>query len=219
MDKRQFLIVGAAAAAGLAYGFWPRGEDDLAQLPGVNAANAQGTVEIADITLGNADAPVKVVEYASYTCPHCAAFHAETFKAFREQYVDTGKVHFTYREVFFDRYGLWASMVARCAGPDPERILAVADLIYSEQQSWARAGEPAQIADALKRIGLQAGMDQGTVDACLQDGATAQSLVSWYETNAQRDGVRSTPSFVINGEIHSGNMTLGQIGALVDSAS
>ena len=217
MDKRQFLIIGAAATAGLAYGFWPRGNSDVALLPGVTAANAQGTIDIEDITLGDPNAPVKVVEYASYTCPHCASFHEQTFKDFKAQYIDTGKVHFTYREVYFDRYGLWASMIARCAGPD--RYFGVADLIYSEQQNWARAGEPAAIAEALKRLGLQAGMEQSTIDACMSDGEMAQSLVNWYEANAQRDGVRSTPSFLINGQMHQGNMTLSQIGDLVDAAS
>lgn len=217
MDKRSFLILGAAAGAGLAYGFWPRPDNSIAVLPGVNAANAQEAATIEDITLGNPDAPVTVVEYASYTCPHCADFHNDTFKEFKAQYIDTGKVHFIYREVFFDRYGLWASMVARCAGPD--RYFGVADLIYQEQQNWARAGEPAQIADALQRLGLQAGLEQETLDACFQDGAMAQGLVNWYEANVQRDGVRSTPSFLINGDLHSGNMSLTQIGDLVDAAS
>ena len=215
LNRRNMLIVGGAAAVGGAYALWPRDEPGL--LPGVSAANAQGATEIVDVTLGDPDAPVKVVEYASFTCPHCAAFHADTFKDFRAQYIETGKVHFTYREVFFDRYGLWAAMVARCAGP--ERYFGVADLLYREQQNWARAGEPAAIADAIKRIGAQAGMDQATLDACLTDGDTAQALVSWYEANAQRDGIRSTPSFLVNGELHSGNMSLDQIGALVDAAS
>ena len=215
LNRRNMLIVGGAAAVGGAYALWPRDEPGL--LPGVSAANAQGAAEIVDVTLGDPDAPVKVVEYASFTCPHCAAFHADTFKDFRAQYIETGKVHFTYREVFFDRYGLWAAMVARCAGP--ERYFGVADLLYREQQNWARAGEPAAIADAIKRIGAQAGMDQATLDACLTDGDTAQALVSWYEANAQRDGIRSTPSFLVNGELHSGNMSLDQIGALVDAAS
>ena len=181
------------------------------------AANAQEGVEIEDITLGDADAPVEVIEYASYTCPHCASFHAETFKDFKRDYIDTGKVHFIYREVFFDRYGLWAAMVARCGGP--ERYFGISDLIYAQQGSWARAGEPAAIAGELKKLGLQAGLDQAQLDACLQDADMAQSLVAWYEGNAQRDGIRSTPSFVIDGEVHTGNMSLSRIGELVDAAS
>ena len=216
LNRRNMMIVGGAAAVGGAYAFWPRPGGE-ALLPGVSAANAQGAVEIEDIVIGDADAPVEVIEYASYTCPHCAAFHANTFKDFKAQYIDTGKVRFVYREVFFDRYGLWAAMIARCAGP--ERYFGISDLLYQEQQTWARAGDPAAIADSLKRLGAQAGMEQATLDACLQDGDMAQSLVAWYEENAARDNVRATPSFLVNGEMHSGNMSLQQLGALVDAAA
>ena len=216
LNRRNMMIIGGAAAVGGAYAFWPRPGGE-ALLPGVSAANAQGAVEIEDIVIGDADAPVEVIEYASYTCPHCAAFHANTFKDFKAQYIDTGKVRFVYREVFFDRYGLWAAMIARCAGP--ERYFGISDLLYQEQQTWARAGDPAAIADSLKRLGAQAGMEQATLDACLQDGDMAQSLVAWYEENAARDNVRATPSFLVNGEMHSGNMSLQQLGALVDAAA
>ncbi len=86
----------------------------------VGAAEAQATTgevqAIADMTLGSPDAKVTLMEYASFTCPHCANFHNSVFKGLKTDYIDTGKVHFIYREVFFDRYGLWAAMVARCGG-------------------------------------------------------------------------------------------------------
>ncbi len=160
---------------------------------------------------------MKVIEYASFTCPHCANFHTDTYKDFKRDYIDTGKVHFTYREVFFDRYGLWAAMVARCAGPD--RYMSVADILYRTQGEWARQGDAAAVADSLKRIGVQAGLSQEEVDACLNNADLAQSLVSWYEANADADNIRSTPSFLINGELAAGNMGLAQIGALIDAAA
>jgi protein-disulfide isomerase len=217
IDRRTTLALlagGAALAGGYALIGGRPGSDLLSDFP-VGRASAQG-VEIEDITLGDPDAPVKVVEYASYTCPHCATFHSETFKDFREQYIETGRVHFTYREVFFDRYGLWAAMVARCAGAD--RYFGVAELIYDQQSDWARQGDPAMVAERLKKIGAQAGLTQAELDACLQDGEMAQSLVAWYEANAARDGVRSTPSFLIDGEMHSGALSLTQIGQLVEDA-
>lgn len=189
----------------------------VAGLAPFGAANAQGTGAIEDITIGDASAPVKVIEYASFTCPHCASFHNDTFKAFKADYIDTGKVQFTYREVFFDRYGLWAAMVARCAGPD--RYMGVADLLYQTQSQWARQGDAASVAESLKKIGAQAGLSTEAVDACLQDADMAQNLVAWYESNAASDNVRSTPSFLINGEMHTGNMSLGQLGALIDDAA
>ncbi len=204
ITRRKVLTLTALGLAGGSSGF-------------LGAAHAQDVSAIEEITLGDASAPVKVVEYASYTCPHCADFHTDTFKAFREEYIDTGKVFFTYREVYFDRYGLWASMIARCAGAD--RYFGVADMLYGTQGEWARQTDPVAVADSLKRIGAQAGLGAEELDACLQDAEKAQSLVAWYEANAEEDGVQSTPSFVINGEIHAGNMSLEQIGALIDDAS
>ncbi|MCK0168716.1 DsbA family protein [Jannaschia sp. S6380] len=212
--RKALTLTAIGLAAGGTYSL-TRGDraDGLAEF---GAANAQGAGTIEDITLGDPGAPVKVVEYASYTCPHCASFHNDTFKAFKREYIDTGKVHFTYREVFFDRYGLWAAMIARCAGAD--RYFGVSDLLYSRQGEWARQEDPASVAASLKRIGAQAGLSAEQADACLQDGDKAQNLVAWYERNAQDDGVRSTPSFLIDGEMHSGNMSLSQIGKLVDDA-
>ncbi len=201
--------IGAFAAGGFALLASPEFAD-------LGTANAQGASAIEEVTLGDANAPVKVVEYASYTCPHCATFHNDTFKAFKADYIDTGRVHFTYREVFFDRYGLWAAMVARCAGTD--RYFGVADILYRTQGEWARQGEAALVVESLKRVGAQAGLSAQAVDACLQDADKAQSLVAWYEKNAADDGVRSTPSFLINGEMHTGAMSLDQLGALVDEA-
>ena len=180
-------------------------------------ARAQDAGAIEDITLGDADAPVEVIEYASFTCPHCANFHTATFKDFKRDYIDTGKVRFTYREVYFDRYGLWASMIARCAGP--MRYMGVADLIYRGQNDWARQSDPAAVAESLKKIGAQAGLSREELDACLEDGDQAQALVAWFEANASRDGIQSTPSFLIDGEMHSGSMSLEQIGRLVDEAA
>jgi protein-disulfide isomerase len=217
IDRRRTLALLAGGTA-LAGGYVLLGRNGAEVDYGfpVGAANAQ-TVAIEDITLGDPDAPVKVVEYASYTCPHCATFHTQTFKGFRDKYIETGLVHFTYREVFFDRYGLWAAMIARCAGP--ERYFGLADLIYRTQDEWARLADPADVAASLKKLGAQAGLGQAELDACLQDADKAQSLVAWYEANAAADGIRSTPSFLINGELHSGSMSLDQIGQLVEDAA
>ena len=218
LNRRHLISLAAAGAAvGGAAIFWPRNPSGGLVSLDLGAAHAQGAIDIPDMMLGDANAPVKVVEYASFTCPHCADFHTDTFKAFKTDYIDTGKVHFTYREVFFDRYGLWAAMVARCAGA--ERYFGIAELIYQTQGEWARQGDAVAVAESLKRIGLQAGLDQVEVDACLSDAAMAESLYAWYQANAERDGIRSTPSFLINGDLHSGNMSLSQIGRLVDDAS
>ena len=73
---------------------------------------AAPVVQIDDVSLGNPEAKVQVIEYASYTCPHCADFHAQTLPRLISDYIDTGKIHYIYREIFFDRYGLWAALIA-----------------------------------------------------------------------------------------------------------
>ncbi|TMM52410.1 DsbA family protein [Sulfitobacter sabulilitoris] len=188
-------------------------------LGAANAQTAEADVDtsvIPDMTLGNADAPVTVIEYASFTCPHCATFHAGPYKQLKTDYIDTGKINFVYREVYFDRYGLWASMIARCAGPD--RFFGVADLIYSGQSEWSRAGEPAAIVEELRKIGRLAGLDGDTLESCLQDADKARTLVAWYQENAEADGIESTPSFVINGTKYS-NMAYDEMAAIIDAAA
>ncbi len=171
-------------------------------LPFVSAAYAQDAAEVDTSTIvemvqGVEDAPITMIEYASYTCPHCARFHADGYKKLKEDFIDTGKVKFVYREVYFDRYGLWASMMARCAGP--EKFFGITDLLFQGQSEWARAGGPTEIVDELRKIGLLAGIEGEQLDACLQDGTKAQTLVSWYQENATADKVEATPSFVLNG--------------------
>lgn len=152
--------------------------------------------EITEMALGDENAPITMIEYASFTCSHCGAFHENTFKKLKADYIDTGKVRFIYREVYFDRFGLWGSMIARCAGPD--RFFGVVDLIYKGQSDWTRAGGPAEVAEELRKIGRIAGLDNETLEACLTDADMAQSLVTWYQANAEEHEITGTPSFIIN---------------------
>jgi protein-disulfide isomerase len=168
---------------------------------------------IPDMILGNPDSTVVLTEYASFTCPHCANFHSAVFKDLKRDYIDTGKIKFVYREVFFDRYGLWAAMVARCGGD--MRYFGIADILYSTQKEWAASDDPATVVGNLKKIGLTAGMDEATLNACLNDGPKAQAMVTKYETDTAADDISSTPSFVLNGVKHS-NMGYAELAKLLD---
>ena len=179
----------------------------------IGAATAQDAAQVEEMALGDADAPVTVTEYASFTCPHCANFHEETFGRIKDEYIDTGKVRWVYREVYFDRFGLWAGLVARCGGED--RYFGLVDLLYEKQGEWARGDEPAEIADNLRRLGRSAGLGEEQLAACLQDGEKAQALVAEFQRNAEADNVNSTPSFVIGGETHS-NQPYEDLAELID---
>ncbi len=211
--------VSLALIAGAAFWLNTGGTGTPAELP-TGAANAQqadadiDTSGIVEMTLGSDDAPVTVIEYASFTCPHCARFHQNQLEQLKTDYVETGKVKFIYRDVYFDRYSLWASMVARCGGA--ERFFGISDLIYDQQADWIGDGQdPAQIANNLRRIGKVAGLGEDRIEACLNDQEKAQALVAWYQSNAEADDVSSTPTLIIDGQKH-GNLPYGELSALID---
>ncbi len=191
----------------------------------LGAANAQSsgddidTSSVAEMRIGNPDAAVTVIEYASYTCPHCGRFHQGPFKQLKSDYIDTGKINFIYREVYFDRFGLWASAIARCAGT-PESFFGITDMLYATQAEWSRAGggDPSVIVEEIRKIGRLAGLDNDRLEACLQDGDSLRTLVAWYQKNAEEDGIRSTPSFVINGTTYN-NMSFAEMSQIIDDAS
>jgi protein-disulfide isomerase len=179
----------------------------------LGAATAQDASQVEEMSLGDPAAPVTVVEYASFTCPHCRNFHETSFERLKADYIDTGKVHFVYREVYFDRFGLWAGMVARCGGPD--RYFGMVDLLYEKQGEWASGGEPVEIAENLRRIGRSAGIGEDQLTACLEDGDMAQALVAEFQRNAEADDIDSTPSFIIDGKKYS-NRPYEDLSALID---
>ncbi len=156
---------------------------------------------VQEMSLGNPDAKVTVIEYASFTCPHCRRFHETVMPKLKKDYIDTGKINFVYREVYFDRFGLWAGMVARCGGP--MRYFGIVDMIYENQSEWTAGGDPAKIVQNLRKFGKMAGISDDQLDACLSDGDKARALVTVYQQNAEADGIDATPTFVINGEKYS----------------
>lgn len=221
MRKFAYMFVVFGLAVGL--GVWLNQSPQTAALDQEFAlpfaANAQSSdadaeaTEIIDMVQGAEDAPITVIEYASFTCPHCARFHSDVYKLLRKNYIDTGKIKFIFREVYFDKYGMWASMIARCSGPD--RFFGMTDLILNSQSTWARAGDDLAIVEALRKIGRLSGMEDAALDSCLQDGNKLRALVGWYKENAQRDGIQSTPSFLIDGQPYK-NMDYEEFAKILD---
>jgi len=165
--NRNVMLAGLAVVAVAVGGFFMMNRGASPELPGVaSPAQAQtaGDIDtsiVQEMALGDENAPITMVEYASYTCPHCRTFHKDVFPQLKADYIDTGKVRFIYREVYFDGPGLWAGM-------------------------------------------------------CLQDGDKARALTAVFQENAERDGIRSTPSFMIDGKLES-NMSYADLQALLDA--
>lgn len=208
---RRAAVAGLAGAAALA------AAPALAQ----DALAAKGYA-VGDIPLGAADAPVTVIEYASLTCPHCANFHVQSFDALKKRYIDTGKVRFVMREIYFDQFGLWATMIARCAGP--ENYYFLIDRFLTNQREWyqshvrayTQTKNPGPIVEAMMKIGRAAGMSDERMKTCLRDEALLKRLVEDFQTHSGEDGVNSTPTFIINGDKVTGEMSPDALGELID---
>lgn len=197
-SRRQSLAAAAALAAS-------------ACLPSLAVAQTRVSVSellaagpLPDIWLGNANAPVSIVEYASMTCSHCAAFHNGTFKELKTKYIDTGKVRFTVREFPFDPLSMAGFMLARCQGP--EKREAMIDLLFARQSTWVN-DKPLEGLIALTR---QAGMSEQAFKACLDDKSLYEKVGEVRDRGQKLFRVTSTPTFFVNGVMIQGNQSLGE---------
>lgn len=161
---------------------------------------------LGEMVLGDANAPNTVIEYASMTCTHCQAFHANTYRAFKEKYVDTGKVKFIFREYPLDPLATAAIVVARCA--PKEQYFPLVDLMFDKQREWAFVPNP---SEALFNLVRQAGFTQESFKACLTNQEILDG-VRWVQNRANTEfGVDSTPTFFINGKKVAGEQSLADL--------
>jgi protein-disulfide isomerase len=154
---------------------------------------------LAERTLGKADAPITIIEYASLTCPHCRDFDAQTLPKVKAAYIDTGKAKLIYRDFPLDGLALRAAGLARCA--PPERYFPMIDTLFQQQDNWSRAKDP---MDALAKLGRLAGMSPDLIDACLKSDKLMDGIVNIRLGGEQQFKVDSTPTFLINGTKVSG---------------
>ena len=164
---------------------------------------------LPDIVLGDANAPVTFIEYASYTCPHCGNFHADQFKKLKAEYIDTGKVKFIHREVYFDKFGLWGGLLAQCGGE--MRYYGISGMLYDQQKSWIGSGKEDEILANLRTLAIA-----DEITACLDDKETATKLVATFQSRAQEDGINATPTLLIDGEKYP-NSPYEELKELIDA--
>ena len=166
---------------------------------------------LPDVVQGKADAPVTIVEYASMTCPHCAHFHATVYPWLVKTYVDTGKVKFILREFPLDPLAAAAFMLARCEGPDKRN--AVVDLLFDQQQSWAYTDKP---LEALRNSLRLTGMSKDQFDTCLKDQKLQDQVYEVSDRGTKKFGVSATPTFFVNGEKVTGEVTEQSLAKILD---
>ncbi|MEA2911405.1 MAG: hypothetical protein QOJ15_3486 [Bradyrhizobium sp.] len=169
----------------------------------ITGAMAQSASDIAkpmslpDMALGPANASVTITEYASMTCPHCAAFNEAVFPKIKSEYIDSGKVRYVFREFPLDIKAAAGSMLARCiAKDDSGKYFTVIDLLFKQQNDWVLKNT----TETLTRIGKQAGLSQQAVEDCLKDQALLDKIAADQKYASEVLKVDSTPTFFINGE-------------------
>jgi len=148
-----------------------------------------------DRFIGNADAPVTMIEYASYTCPHCANFHIDVLPKIKKNFVDTGKVKVIFRDFPFEQIGATAAMLSRCV--TPARYAGFHDLLMKQQSNWAHSNDP---MGGMFKLAKLAGLSQANIESCLSDEKMLDQIVAVRKEAMDVHGFNSTPSFLINGE-------------------
>nr|WP_249127547.1 DsbA family protein [Bradyrhizobium lablabi] len=177
----------------------------------VIAAEVAKPVSLPDIAIGSPKAPVTITEYASMSCPHCAAFGENVFPMLRSRYIDTGKVRFVFREFPLDAAAAASSILARCISKnDPEKYLAVVETVFKLQ-----ARLMAEPKETLYFVGQQNGLSEKEVEACESDRTMIEKLSADQRFALDTLKVDSTPTFFINGQKYKGAMSYEELEALL----
>jgi protein-disulfide isomerase len=177
-------------------------------------ADAKTVLQITkdDRILGNPEAPITIVEYASLTCPHCAHFANDVLPEIKKEWIDTGKAKLVLRDFPLDEPALRAAMIARCASP--ERYYAFADTFFAAQEKWVRSGD---YREALARLAKLGGMGQAEFDTCINNTELENKIVEGRLRATQELEVSSTPTFFVNGSKLAGAPTKEEFDKLLSS--
>ncbi len=165
---------------------------------------------LGDRVLGKDDAPVTIVEYASMTCPHCAAFHEKAYPELKKRYIDTGKVRFIFREFPLDTLAAAAAMLARCA--DKDKYFPLIETLFQHQREWAVQNP----IPPLMGIAKQAGFTEEKFNACLSDQKMLDAIEAERNRASKQFGVNSTPTIFVNGQMQRGIATIDDLAKLID---
>lgn len=208
---RRELCAGTAALALAGAGFGV-GTDGFVLPAFADASNEDLMTPgpLGEKTQGDPKAPVTLIEYAAVTCPHCSDFFMHQFPEIKSKYIDTGKVHFIFREFPLNALDVAGFMLARCAGDD--NYFPIVDTLFEKQREWV-VQKP---LEPLMAIAKQAGFTQESFEACLKNQKIEDGIKEVRERAAQKFGVSGTPTFFINGKKFTGNPTAADIGKEID---
>ena len=158
-------------------------------------AAAEVTIREGERILGDVDAPVTILEYASLTCPHCATFHLNILPQVKEEWIDQGRARLVYRHFPLDGLALRAAMVAE-AMPSDRAFFAFLNVLFDTQAQWSRAEDPLAV---IARHAQLAGLNQERFDAAVQDEPMMDSILEGFVEARDELEVNSTPTLLVNG--------------------
>lgn len=164
-----------------------------------------------DIYLGNADAPITIIEYFSLSCPHCAHFHKDVLPLLKKDYIDTGKVRFIYRDFPLNKPALAAAILARCQSP--VNYPAMVDYLFETADQWLVE----QPLPALTQIAKTAGVDEAVFKQCIEDPALREKVINSRKEADEKYGINSTPTFYINGVKINGTQAYEKYQAVIEA--
>ena len=209
------IIIGALAVLGPNIGRTFSSISTGAGTPVMNVPNSNQSTQPKGNSLGNPNAPVKIIEYADFQCPYCQRYWQQTEKQIIQTYVDTGKIYYEYRSVgaFIGPESAAAAEAAYCAG-DQGKFWEYHDTLYSH---WTGENVGDFSPDHLHQFAVSVGLDTKTFDECFSQGKY-KGQVMQDAIDAKSDGIRATPSFLINGKLLEGAQPFDAFQKVIDAA-
>jgi protein-disulfide isomerase len=199
MGRRDLILTVMAAIGGAAACQWAapvRAQERNGNSPAqVSVNELMQPGPLPDLTFGSPNAPITLVEYASLTCPHCAAFHNNVLPQLRQKYIATGKVRLVLREFPLDNLAAAAAMLGRCAGES--KAFALFAVLYARQTEWAFVAKP---VPELFRFAKFADFTKASFDTCLKDQKLLDDVAAVRARASKEFGVTVTPTFFVNGQ-------------------
>lgn len=177
------------------------------------SANIVDTIEaLEEKSLGKPDAPIKMIEFASLTCGHCARFHNEVMPTIKEKYINNGKIFFTYKDFPLDKFALKASIISRCSGN--KNYFSFLDVFYKKQSSWTRSQDPFKSLLKIAKIG---GLKDEEIKVCVGNKSIEDGLLKDRLQSSKKYDITATPTIYLNGKKYTGDLTLEALELKINS--
>jgi protein-disulfide isomerase len=218
LEPLETSVPQLSIAVGVALALWmavfPARADDAAAASAatVSVDQLMSIGPLPDLVQGAPSAPITIIEYASMTCTHCAAFHDTTWVQLKSKYIDTGRAKFILREFPLDPLAAAAFMLGRCAGPDKRNLFI--DNLFAQQKSWAFVDKP---VDPLRAIAEAAGISQSDFETCLRNEDLYDQVNQSRARAAKAFNINSTPTFFVNGHELKGELAIVDFDRMIET--